>query len=92
MCSSLFYSNKCRINWQEFFLFTLYYIRIWENNSRPVVGDNVSLGASVTVIGGVHIGINVTIGAGSVVVKDIPDNCIAAGNPCRVIRFISNNA
>ena len=42
---------------------------------RPIIGDNVSLGA------------NVTIGAGSVVVKDIPDNCIAAGNPARVTKM-----
>lgn len=56
-------------------------------NGRPIIGDNVSLGASVTIIGNVHIGNNVTIGAGSVVVKDIPDNCVAVGNPARVIRY-----
>lgn len=55
---------------------------------RPVIGNNVSLGAAVTIIGNVHIGNNVKIGAGSVVVKDIPDNCIAAGNPARIIRRI----
>ena len=54
---------------------------------RPIIGDNVSLGANVTIIGKVHIGNNVTIGVGSVVVKDIPDNCIAAGNPARVIKM-----
>lgn len=54
----------------------------------PVIGDNVKLGANVTIIGPVHIGSNVTIGAGSVVVKDIPDSCIAVGNPARVIKFI----
>lgn len=53
---------------------------------RPVIGNNVSLGANVVVIGDVKIGDNVTIGAGSVVVKDIPDNSIAVGNPARVIR------
>ena len=37
---------------------------------------------------GIYFGNNVTIGAGSVVVKDIPDNCIAAGNPAKVIRYI----
>ena len=63
-----------------------------KNDSRPIVGDNVTLGASVTVIGGVRIGNNVTIGAGSVVVKDIPDNCVAAGNPCKVIRYLANKA
>ena len=58
-----------------------------KGDSRPVIGDNVSLGANVTIIGGVHIGNNVTIGAGSVVVKDIPDNAIAAGNPAKIIKF-----
>ncbi len=57
-------------------------------NGRPVIGDNVSLGASVTIIGNIHIGNNVTVGAGSVVVKDIPDNCIVAGNPAKVIRVL----
>lgn len=53
---------------------------------RPVIGNNVSLGANVIVIGGVHIGNNVFVGAGSVVVKDIPSNCVAAGNPAKVIK------
>ena len=39
---------------------------------------------------GVHIGSNVVIGAGSVVTKDIPDWCIAAGNPCKVLRRITD--
>lgn len=53
---------------------------------RPIIGDNVTLGAAVTIIGDVRIGDNVIIGAGSVVMKDIPSNCIAAGNPAKVIR------
>lgn len=57
--------------------------------AEPIhVGDNVWFGGNVTVVPGVTIGNNVTIGAGSVVVKDIPDNSIAAGNPCRVIRTL----
>lgn len=56
--------------------------------SRPIIGDNVILGSGVTIVGSVHIGNNVTIGAGSVVVKDIPDNAIAVGNPARVIKYI----
>ena len=50
------------------------------------VGDNVWIGAGVQVMPGVSIGSNVVIGGGSVVVKDIPDNSGAVGNPCRVIR------
>lgn len=52
------------------------------------VGDNVWIGGNVCVMPGVTIGNNVVIGGGSVVVKDIPDNCIAVGNPCKVIRTI----
>ena len=59
-----------------------------DNDNRPIIGDNVTLGVNVTIIGGVTIGNNVVIGAGSVVVKDIPDNCVAVGNPCRVIKTL----
>lgn len=53
------------------------------------VGDNVWIGAGVQVCPGVTIGSNVVIGAGSVVTKNIPDNVVAAGNPCRVLRSIT---
>lgn len=56
------------------------------NLDLPVIGDNVTLGGNVTIIGPVHIGNNVIVGAGSVVVKDVPDNCVVAGNPARIIR------
>lgn len=57
--------------------------------ARPItVGDNVWIGAGVHVMPGVTIGNNVVIGGGSVVVQDIPDNVVAAGNPCRVVRGI----
>ena len=50
------------------------------------VGDDVWIGGGVKVMPGVTIGSNVVIGGGSVVVRDIPDDCLAAGNPARVIR------
>lgn len=53
------------------------------------VGDNVWIGAGVQVMPGVTIGSNVVIGGGSVVVKDIPDNVVAVGNPCKAIREIT---
>ena len=53
------------------------------------VSDNVWIGAGVQVMPGVKIGSNVVIGGGSVVVKDIPDNVVAVGNPCRPIRPIT---
>lgn len=49
------------------------------------IGDNVFIGMQTTILKGVHIGNNVIIGANSLVNKDIPDNCVAAGNPCKVI-------
>ena len=53
------------------------------------VGDNVWFGGNVSVLPGVTIGSNTVIGAGSVVNFDIPSGVIAAGNPCRVIREIT---
>lgn len=55
------------------------------------VGNNVWIGAGVSVMPGVTIGDNVVIGAGSVVVKDIPSNSVAVGNPCKVIRAITED-
>ncbi|MGI6095882.1 MAG: sugar O-acetyltransferase [Lachnospiraceae bacterium] len=56
-----------------------------------VIGDNVWIGADVTILPGVTIGANTVIGAKSVVTKDIPANVIAVGNPCRVLREITEN-
>jgi len=53
------------------------------------VGDNVWIGAGVQVMPGVTIGSNVVIGGGSVVVHDIPNDSVAVGNPCKVIRAIT---
>ncbi len=63
----------------------------FEYGKEVTIGDNVWLGGNTVVCPGVHIGNNVVIGAGSVVTKDIPDWSIAAGNPCRVIRTITEN-
>ncbi len=54
------------------------------------VGDNVWIGAGVHVMPGVTIGSNCVIGAGSIVVKDIPSDSVAVGNPCKVIRKITD--
>lgn len=54
---------------------------------RPTIGNNVELGANVTIIGKVNIGNNVTVAAGAVVVKDVPDNCVVAGVPAKVIKY-----
>lgn len=57
--------------------------------AKPItIGNNVWFGGNVTVIGGVTIGDNVVIGAGSVVIKDIPSNSVAVGNPCKVVKTL----
>lgn len=61
----------------------------YEYGIPVTIGDNVWIGGNTVILPGVHIGNNAVIGAGSVVTKDIPDNVIAAGNPCRVIREIT---
>ena len=61
----------------------------YEYGIAVTIGDNVWIGGNVCIMPGVTIGSNVVIGAGSVVTKDIQDNVIAAGNPCRVIRAIT---
>ncbi|MBW8198582.1 serine acetyltransferase [Flagellimonas abyssi] len=67
-------------------------VTVGENNGlRPRIGDNVKLYTNCTVIGNISIGNNVIIGAGSVVVKDIPDNCTVVGNPARVIKIDNKN-
>ena len=55
---------------------------------RPTIGDNVTLGVNVCIVGKIKIGNNVTVGAGSVVTKDVPDNCIVVGNPARIIKHL----
>lgn len=62
----------------------------YEYGKEVTIGDNVWLGGNTVVCPGVHIGNNVVIGAGSVVTKDIPDWSMAAGNPCKVLRQITD--
>lgn len=59
-----------------------------KSKGEIVIGRNVWIGDKVTILGGVHIGDNVIIGAGSVVTHDIPSNCIAAGMPACVVKNI----
>ena len=63
---------------------------MYEYGIEVTIGDNVWIGGNTVICPGVHIGNNTVIGAGSVVTKDIPDQVIAAGNPCRVIRKITD--
>lgn len=61
----------------------------YEYGISITIGDNVWIGGNACIMPGVTIGNNVVIGAGSVVTKDIPDNVIAAGNPCKIIRTVT---
>lgn len=63
---------------------------LYEYGVGVTIGDNVWIGGNAVICPGVHIGSNTVIGAGSVVTKDIPDWAFAAGNPCRVIRGITD--
>ncbi len=76
-------------------LYTAYHpLNAVERNKGPelaapiTIGNNVWFGGGVIVCQGVNIGDNTTIGAGSVVIKDVPPNVFAAGNPCKVIRTL----
>ena len=51
----------------------------------PVIGDNVKIGPNVCIIGPVHIGKGAVIGAGAIVVKDVPEYAVVAGNPAKII-------
>lgn len=65
--------------------------RMIVETSKPVhIGKNVWIGANSTILAGVHIGNGSVIGAGSVVTGDIPENVIAVGTPCKVLREITD--
>ena len=55
---------------------------------NPVIGKNVHISTNAVVIGGITIGDNVTVGAGSVVNKDVPSNCVVAGVPAKIIKVL----
>ncbi len=57
-----------------------------EGYKNPVIGNDVTIYANAVVAGGITIGDNVTIGAGSVVLKDVPPDCVVVGNPAKIIR------
>ncbi|KLV09219.1 galactoside O-acetyltransferase [Photobacterium aquae] len=65
--------------------------KVGQFNIPVMIGNNVWIGANTVVLPGVTIGENSVIGAGSVVTKDIPANVVAVGNPCQVLRPISDH-
>lgn len=63
--------------------------KAYQFNRDVYIEKNAWIGSNVTILPGVHIGENSVIGAGSIVTKDIPANVVAVGNPCRILRQIS---
>ncbi len=61
----------------------------WEQAKPIVIGNNVWVGGNVVILPGVTVGDNAVIGAGAVVAKDIPADSLALGNPCRVVRTVT---
>ena len=64
-------------------------LKVGQFNIPVRIGNNVWIGANSVILPGITIGDNSVIGAGSIVTKDIPENVVAVGNPCRVLRPIS---
>lgn len=64
--------------------------KAYQYNMPVTIDRNCWLGANVVVLPGVTIGDNVVVGAESVVTKDLPDNVVAVGNPCKVLRPVSD--
>ncbi len=62
-----------------------------QSKGEIIIGNNVWIGDKVTILGGVHIGDNVIIGANSVVTHDVPSNCVAVGNPVKIIKSLCQN-
>lgn len=63
----------------------------YQYNATVRIGRNCWIGAGVVIVPGVTIGDNVVIGAGSIVTKDLPDNVVAVGNPCKVLREVNEH-
>lgn len=63
----------------------------FDYSKNPIIGNNVKFGAHSCVLGGVEIGDNVVIAANAVVVKDVPSNCVVAGVPARIVRYLTEN-
>lgn len=63
----------------------------YQYNAPVHIGKNCWIGAGAVIVPGITIGDNVVVGAGSVVTKNLPDNVVAVGNPCRVLREVNEH-
>ena len=96
-CAKIKFGKKCFIGPNCGFYTAIHPLDVEKRNAgfeiaKPIsIGDNVWIGADVSILPGVKIGDNSVIGAGSVVTKDIPAGVLAFGNPCKVIRKLSED-
>lgn len=60
----------------------------FNGNEAPIIGDNVRVYCGAKIIGGIHVGNNVVVGANAVVCKDVPDNVVVGGVPAKVIKKV----
>ncbi|GAB2642886.1 colanic acid biosynthesis acetyltransferase WcaB [Emticicia sediminis] len=60
-----------------------------KGEGAPIIGDNVEVGANAVIIGGIHIGSSSMIAAGAVVIKDVPEKVVVAGNPARIVKVLN---
>lgn len=65
--------------------------KAYQYNAPVHIGKNCWIGAGAIILPGITIGANVVVGAGSVVTKDLPDNVVAVGNPCRILRKVNQH-
>ena len=96
ICSGVTIGNGCFIGHSVMFINDNYPLAVNQDFSlktdsdwklmKTTVGNKVSIGTSSTILGGIHIGENSIIGAGSVVTSDVPPNVIVAGNPAKILR------
>ncbi|MCX7595969.1 MAG: serine acetyltransferase [Fischerella sp.] len=61
-------------------------------SASPIIGNNVDIGSNVVIIGAITVGDRAVIGAGSVVVKDVPEGAVVVGNPARIIRIVNTSS
>jgi putative colanic acid biosynthesis acetyltransferase WcaB len=58
-----------------------------KSGPSPILGDRVDVGSNAVILGDISIGSDVVIGAGSVVIRDVPDRAVVAGNPAKILYY-----
>lgn len=82
------YICKCKACWRQFFLFSQCNNRSkWKRGGVPTIGDKVTFCCGSSALGNITIGNNVTIGASTLILNDVPDNCTVVGNPAVIVKL-----